>query len=94
MSRINVNEIVNVTAMGFKKNLAAYPRRMEYQGVTYDFIDAGLRCLIRCKGRIAEIFTLSDGFSSYRLRSDDNGANWMLLDIIQELPIRPRIIHS
>lgn len=82
MSRIDINETVNVTAMGFRKNLAAYPRRMEFQGITYDFIDAGLRCLVRCGERIAEIITLTDGLSSYRLRSDNNGSNWTLLSII------------
>lgn len=82
MSRVYVNEKVNVTAMGFRKNLAAYPRRIEFRGVTYDFIDAGLRCLVRCGECIAEIITLTDGLSSYRLRTDDNGGNWKLLYII------------
>lgn len=81
MNRITVNEQVDVTVMGFKKNLAAYPRRMEFRGSTYDFIDAGLRCLIRHGGRIAEIITLSDGFADYRLRSDNRGGNWTLLSI-------------
>jgi hypothetical protein len=81
MNRIDVNEQVQVTVMGFKKDLAAYPRRMEYQGATYDFLDAGLRCLVRHGGRIAEILTLSDGRSNFRLRSDNRGGNWTLLSI-------------
>jgi hypothetical protein len=81
MNRIDVNEQVQVTIMGFKKDLAAYPRRMEYQGATYDFLDAGLRCLVRHGGRIAEILTLSDGRSNFRLRSDNRGGNWTLLSI-------------
>lgn len=75
-----INEQVIVTAMGFRKNLAAYPRRMEFRGRTYDFIDAGLRCLVRHSDRIAEIITLSDGTADYRLRSDNRG-DWMLLSI-------------
>lgn len=76
-----INEEVTVTAMGFRKNkdLIAYPRRMEFRGSTYDFIDAGLRCLINCGGKIAEILTLSDGMASYHLRHDNNG--WTLLSI-------------
>lgn len=82
MNQLNINEQVIVTAMGFRKNLVAYPRRMEFRGTTYNFIDAGLRCLILCGGCIAEIITLSDGLSNYRLRTDNNGGNWTLLSII------------
>lgn len=81
MNRVEINELVSVTAMGFKKDLAAYPRRMVYQGATYEFLDAGLRCLIRQGSRIAEVLTLSDGRANYRLRSDNHGGNWTLLSI-------------
>ncbi len=81
MNRNNINEQVTVTAMGFKKDLAVYPRRIEYQGSTYDFIDAGLRCLVRQGGRIAEILTLTDGSANFRLRSDNRGSSWTLLSI-------------
>lgn len=81
MNNVNINEQVAITVMGFKKDMAAYPRRMEYQGATYDFLDAGLRCLVRQGGRIAEILTLSDGRANFRLRSDNRGGNWTLLSI-------------
>lgn len=81
MTYIPVNEQVSVTAMGFKKNLAAYPRQMEYRGSLYTFIDAGIRCLVRSGGRVVEIITVSDGASHYRLRSDNHGGNWTLLSI-------------
>jgi hypothetical protein len=81
MSKIDINEQVNVTAMGFKKNLVAYPRRMEYKGVTYDFVDSGLRCKIRHGGIIAEVITLSDGIANYFLRTSNSGNNWTLLGI-------------
>jgi len=82
MNRIAINEEVAVTKMGFKKNLTAYPRRMEFRGSIYEFIDAGLRCLIRSGESMAEIITLTDGHSQYRLRSDNHGGNWTLLSII------------
>lgn len=81
MSRLDVNERVNVTAMGFRKNLATYPKRMEFRGATYNFIDAGLHCLVRNGGIVAEIFTLSDGFRDYFLKSDGSGNDWILLGI-------------
>ncbi len=81
MNRITVNEQVIITQVGLRKNLSAYPRRMEFQGRIYDFIDAGLRCLISLGDHDAEIVTVSDGQSQYRLRSDNRGGNWMLLSI-------------
>ncbi len=81
MSQIQINEQVVVTAMGFRKNLVSYPRRIEFQGITYNFIDAGLRCLIRNGGRLAEVVTLSDGKSDYHLRRDSPVGNWTLLSI-------------
>ncbi len=76
-----INESVAVTMMGFKKNLAAYPRRMEFRGVIYDFIDAGLRCLVRKGSHITEVLTLSDGSSYFHMRSDNHGGNWTLVSI-------------
>jgi hypothetical protein len=81
MNKRYINEQVTVTVMGFKKDLAVYPRRIEYQGSTYDFLDAGLRCLIRQGGRIAEILTLTDGSADFRMRSDNCGNSWTLLSI-------------
>jgi hypothetical protein len=81
MNKLNVNESVNVITLGFKKDLSAYPRKIEYQGNIYDFIDAGLKCIVRHGGRIAEIITMSDGVSSYRMRTDNRGGAWTLLSI-------------
>jgi len=82
MKKVDVNEQIVVTSMGFRKNLATYPRRIEYKGATLSFMDAGLRCLIRQGNRIAEILTLSDGQSDYKLRSDNQGLTWTLISIM------------
>ena len=81
MKKVQINEQVIVTSIGFRKNLVAYPKRMEFRGVTYNFIDAGLRCLVRQGERIAEIVTLSDGDTDYRLKSENHDGNWTLLSI-------------
>ena len=81
MRKIQINEQVIVTAIGFRKNLFVYPRRMEFRGTTYNFIDAGLSYLVRHSGRIAEFITISDGSADYYLRSDNHGVNWTLLSI-------------
>jgi hypothetical protein len=67
--------------MGFRRNLMAYPRRMEYEGQTYDFIDAGLACVVRGADCVKQILTLTDGQAQFRLRSDSRGSNWTLLSI-------------
>lgn len=82
MNRVTINEQVAITQMGFKKNLSAYPRRMEFQGTIYEFLDAGLRCLINTSGHIAEIITMTDGKHQFQLRSDNRGGNWTLLSIV------------
>jgi len=79
MKRTDINEQVNVTAVGFRKNLVAYPRRMEFRGETYNFIDAGIRCLVRRGSVIAEIITLTDGIANYLLRKDNISGGWTLL---------------
>ena len=72
---------VTVTAKGFGRDLRAYPRRMEYGGTSYQFLDAGIRTVIRSGSAIAQILTMSDGAHDYRLRSDNHGGSWTLLSI-------------
>jgi len=76
---ITINSPVDVTALGFGRGMRTYPRRIEFEGTTYDFVDAGLRTVIRSGERIAQIFTMTDGANDYRLRSD-NG-RWTLLSM-------------
>lgn len=79
MNNTLINENVAVTSMGFKQNLTAYPRRIEYRGSAIEFIDAGLRCLIRKGSHVSEVMTMSDGHSLFRLRRE--GGSWTLLSI-------------
>lgn len=81
MKKIAINEPVFVTSLGFRKNLQAYPKRIEFRGSTYDFIDAGLRCLVKSGGKVVEILTLSDGSSEYCIKSPVKGGSWTLLSI-------------
>jgi hypothetical protein len=81
MNRITVNEQVAITQMGFKKNLSAYPRRMEFRGTIYEFLDAGLHCLVKAGNNITEIITMTDGKSQFKLRTDNQGGNWTLVSI-------------
>ncbi|MFZ1250503.1 MAG: hypothetical protein WAR37_03615 [Candidatus Microsaccharimonas sp.] len=82
MNRVTINEQVAITQMGFKKDLAAYPRRMEFRGTIYEFLDAGLRCLVRTGSQVAEVLTMTDGIKQFQLRSDNRGGNWTLVSIL------------
>jgi hypothetical protein len=82
MSKRNViNEGVAITSMGFYKNLEPYPRRMEYRGRSYDFIEMGLKCLVKQGERIAQVMSLSDGAAWYQLKYDQSNASWTLMAI-------------
>ena len=81
MTNTIINKPVTITAMGFRRNLMAYPRRMEFEGRTYDFIDAGLACVIRGANCAKQILTLSDGKAQFQLCSDSQGGAWTLLSI-------------
>ncbi len=81
MKNTTINSPVSVTAMGFGRNMRVYPRRIEHEGMTYNFIDAGIRAVVSTGGRIAQVLTMSDGRHDFRLRSDDQGGSWTLLSI-------------
>ncbi len=81
MKNITINKPVHVTALGFKKNLSAYPRQIEFDGHIYDFVDAGLSCLVKKGSLASQILTLTDGRSQFRLRSDNHGGLWTLLSM-------------
>jgi len=79
MKTTSINSPVDVTAIGFSRGMRAYPRRIEFEGTTYDFIDAGLRTVVRSGEKISQIFTMTDGRQNYRLRSEGN--SWTLLSV-------------
>lgn len=76
-----INEQVAITSLGFYKNLESYPKRMEYRGRTYNFIEMGLKCLVRQGEKIAQVMSLSDGVAWYQLKYDQSSSSWTLLAI-------------
>ncbi|MEO7905294.1 MAG: hypothetical protein ABIR91_05910 [Candidatus Saccharimonadales bacterium] len=78
----HINTPVTVTSMGFGRDMRSYPRRMEYGGCSYQFLDAGIRMVVRSGEKIAQILTMSDGTHDYQLRSDNHGGSWTLVSII------------
>lgn len=77
-----INTPVSITTIGFGRDMRSYPRRMEYAGRSYQFIDAGIRMVVGSGERIVQIFTMSDGTHNFRLRSDNHGGLWTLVSIV------------
>lgn len=86
-NRITINKEVSVTALYFRGNqsLKSFPKRMEYNGREYTFVESGLRYLVHKGQQMTQIFDMTDGMTNYRLRFDDSQQLWTLVDI-SELP--------
>ena len=76
-----INTPVTITSVGFGRDMRAIPRRMEFEGRSTEFVDSGLRAVIRKGERIAQILTMSDGDREFRLKSDNHGGSWTLLSV-------------
>ncbi|MFZ1361240.1 MAG: hypothetical protein WAS27_04435 [Candidatus Saccharimonadales bacterium] len=79
--KTTINTPVAITSMSFGRDMRAIPRRMEYNGQSVEFVDSGLRAVVRTGERIAHVLTMSDGIQEFRLRSDNHGGSWTLLSI-------------
>ena len=74
-----INSPVSITSIGFGRNMVAIPKRMEWGGRTYCFIDKGIRATIRRGESMAATVTMSDGERSFCLR--EHGGTWTLLSV-------------
>lgn len=82
MKNTIINKQINVTRLGFRKDLRAYPKQLEFEGKVYDFIDMGVGCTIEQGGLIQQTLTLTDGSAEFQLRGDARGSKWTLLRAI------------
>ncbi|MGE5298773.1 MAG: hypothetical protein ACM3KF_01915 [Acidobacteriota bacterium] len=75
----SINSPVAVTAMAFGRDMQPIPKRMEWAGRTYQFIDRGIRVVSRRGENIMSTVTMSDGSQSFCLRQ--TGSAWTLLSV-------------
>lgn len=75
----SINSPVSVTAMAFGRDMQPIPKRMEWAGRTYQFIDRGIRVVSRRGENIMSTVTMSDGSQSFCLRQ--TGSAWTLLSV-------------
>lgn len=82
-----VNKEVTITAMYFRnrRELKSYPKRMEYNGNTVNFLESGLQYLIKRGQKMVQIFDMTDGQDTYRLKFDEKDVNWTLVNITRNI---------
>ena len=82
-----VNKEVTITAMYFRnrRGLKSFPKRMEYNGNTYTFLESGLQYLIKRGQKMIQIFDMTDGHYTYRLKFDEGEFNWTLVNITRNV---------
>ena len=83
MNKTVINKEVSVTSVYFRPgpHLKGYPKRMEYEGREYTFLESGLRYLVRKGQQLFEVFDMTDGSQEYRLKFDANDQAWTLIGI-------------
>jgi hypothetical protein len=85
-NRVTINKEVIVPELFFRSQgevqgeLRSYPRRMEYEGRDYTFMD-GLRYLVRKGQQLVQVFDMTDGARDYRLSFDVGQKSWTLVDM-------------
>ncbi|HSH17904.1 MAG TPA: hypothetical protein VK978_00825 [Candidatus Saccharimonadales bacterium] len=86
-SRRLVNKEVSVTGLYFRpsrrdeRHIKGYPKRMEYEGREYTFVESGLRYLLQKGQQLFEVFDMTDGERDYRLKFDTNANVWTLVGV-------------
>lgn len=82
-----VNAEVTVTGLYFRssrpddRHIKGYPKRMEYEGREYTFIESGLRYLLKKGQEMFEVFDMTDGSKEYRLLFDAAHQVWTLVGV-------------
>ncbi len=74
-----INKEINVNAFYFKtntSNMRSYPKQIELDGSQVSFAD-GLVYLVRKGQQIIQLFDMTDGDNTYRLRHSDD--QWTLV---------------
>lgn len=85
MNRVAINKEVSVTALYFRghRQMKSFPKRMEFNGREYTFLESGLRFLVQKGQQLTQIFDMTDGNTNYRLKFDDQQKLWTLVDITE-----------
>lgn len=75
---MSYNQEIDVTSYYFQNN-HGFPRRIEFEGQSLNFMETGLRCLVQKGQQLIEIFNMTDGQNLYRLSFESTNRTWKLL---------------
>ncbi len=78
-----INQEVNVTSVYFRpgRHLKGFPKRMEYEGREYTFVESGLRYLVQKGQQLFDVFDMTDGIQDFRLKFDNDAHIWTLIGV-------------
>lgn len=79
-----INKEVNVNALYFKPrggSFRSFPKRMEFEGREYTFLESGLQMLVGKGQNLVKLFEMTDGEHNFKLRFDTGEHTWTLLGI-------------
>jgi hypothetical protein len=81
-TRVAIEKEVIVPEVYFRNEgqLQTFPRRMEFNGREYTFMD-GLRYLVQKGQQLVQVFDMTDGLCDYRLHFDSTQRSWTLVDM-------------
>jgi hypothetical protein len=79
MTTINTEVAINAFYFADPSGRRPFPRRMEWNGQLVNFASEGLRYLVSQSGQLVQLFDMTDGQSTYRLR--EQGSHWTLVGI-------------
>ena len=79
MTTINTEVAVSSFFFADPSGRRPFPKRIEWNGQLIDFASEGLRYLVSQGGQLVQLFDMSDGTSTYRLR--EQGSHWTLVGI-------------
>lgn len=76
-----MNQEVNVISYYFTggEQYRFFPRVIEFEGRQLNFVENGLRCLVKKGQELVQIFNMTDGLSLYRLSFEPGSRTWKLL---------------
>ena len=80
MDMQTINKEVQVNAFYFvqhTKNFKMFPKQFEVDGTQHTFHESGLQYLVHKGQQLVELFDMSDGRNTYRLRLEDG--RWTLV---------------
>ena len=75
-----INQPVTVTAVHFTQQFDMVPKRLEFDGVSYDLNDAYTKTLLETDEGLTELIDVSDGTRQFHLRHGQT-TSWQLLRI-------------